>query len=816
MDNSAAAVTAVLDADDVSGVTNIEVTDADGADATAQAISLTFSAIAEATTQTFTVDGSIITDADDDLTVDGSNNATTTTTFDITGGAGDDILTGGDGADTITGGSGIDTLDGDAGNDIVTGGAGNDILTGGAGNDTVTGGDGNDIITVAAGTDNISGNAGNDTFTVGTNLTSADTLAGGDGTDILNIDAATVDADFTNVTSIETVQMRDTGTYTMGALASAAGVATITASTDAAFTLTGGSLTNNITVDAKTPANKADSYTTGSGDDTFIFDGTTGLEDGDIIVAGTGSNKIQLDNSAAGVTAVLDADDVSGVTNIELTDADGADATAQATSLTFSAVTEGTIQTFTVDGSIVTDADDDLTVAGANIAVVTTTLNITGGAGDDILGGGDGADTITGGSGADTITGDGGNDILTGGAGNDTFSTVVADLTGLDTVSGGDGTDILNITDTGTSIDEDFSNMTSVETITFANVANTITLGSKAAAAGIATVTGNGDVDTVTVGALFTNDVSITTAAGNDVVTGTGYTGKLTVNNSGGGTLALTLGTGTTALTGGAQVETVNTTADAFTSGDTITGAGGTDVINFTTAGTLTDADFTNVTTFETITAGNVAMNISLGAEAKAGGIVTVTLGNAANTVNASAYTTTALTITGGTGADTIQGGTGNDILSGGNGADVYKFNSTGALNGNDTITMVVADDTLNFSNMGSFTFNTVEAAVAGTTDVLLDNKITLLVNNGTSGDFDAASEIAAIIEGNGDAMHLASGAKGIVIAGSDADANDSAFIFLVDDSVGATQGTIAADDVVLIGTIATFDLDTLTTANFA
>ena len=64
--------------------------------------------------------------------------------------------------------------------------------------------------------------------------------------------------------------------------------------------------------------------------------------------------------------------------------------------------------------------------------------------------------------------------------------------------------------------------------------------------------------------------------------------------------------------------------------------------------------------------------------------------------------------------------------------------------------------------------------------------------------------------------MHLASGAKGIVIAGSDADANDSAFIFLVDDSVGATQGTIAADDVVLIGTIATFDLDTLTTANFA
>ena len=80
----------------------------------------------------------------------------------------------------------------------------------------------------------------------------------------------------------------------------------------------------------------------------------------------------------------------------------------------------------------------------------------------------------------------------------------------------------------------------------------------------------------------------------------------------------------------------------------------------------------------------------------------------------------------------------------------------------------------------------------------------------------DTIAEIVALIEGQGDSMHLSSGAKGIVIAGYDGDAGDTAKIYLVDDSVGATAGTIEADDVVIIGTLATFDVDTLTNFNFA
>ena len=279
----------------------------------------------------------------------------------------------------------------------------------------------------------------------------------------------------------------------------------------------------------------------------------------------------------------------------------------------------------------------------------------------------------------------------------------------------------------------------------------------------------------------------------------------------------MTLNSGTIALTGGAAIETVTVGAGTdLTSADTLTGAGGTDVIDFAAASTVTDAMFTNVTTFETITAGNFAQDITLGLLAKAAGIVTVTLGNATNTVNASAYTATTLTITGGSGADTIQGGTGADILSGGAGADVYKFNATGALNGNDTFTMVVADDKLDFSNMGSFTVDSTQISATGTTDVVIDNKIVYLDDATGLAAVNTTTLIAALIEGNGDAMHISSGGKAIILAGDNGAAGDEVLIYLVDDSVGAVAGTISADDIVLIGTTSgNIDLDTITPANF-
>ena len=119
-------------------------------------------------------------------------------------------------------------------------------------------------------------------------------------------------------------------------------------------------------------------------------------------------------------------------------------------------------------------------------------------------------------------------------------------------------------------------------------------------------------------------------------------------------------------------------------------------------------------------------------------------------------------------------------------------------------------------SGMYSFSFSgTTEAAYNGTADIVITNKIILLVDVDNATATDTITEIAADIQGAGTALELQSGGKAIVIAGNDIDAGDGAVIYLVDDSLGAVQGTISADDVVKIGTLATFDVDTLTGFNF-
>ena len=139
LDNSGGAVTATFDMDNISDVLAMTVADVDGDEANAEAVTITFSAITETTAQTVVLDASAITDADDDLVMTNSAESSTTK-FDIEGGAGDDVLIGSDGADTIVGGGGADTITGDAGDDNLTGGAGIDnyVFSDTNGTDTIT------------------------------------------------------------------------------------------------------------------------------------------------------------------------------------------------------------------------------------------------------------------------------------------------------------------------------------------------------------------------------------------------------------------------------------------------------------------------------------------------------------------------------------------------------------------------------------------------------------------------------------------------------------------------------------------------------
>jgi len=497
----------------------------------------------------------------------------------------------------------------------------------------------------------------------------------------------------------------------------------------------------------------------------------------------------------------------------------------------------------TIGASADTDADGSI--------ADETTATVTLGTNDD---------TVTGSASKDTVVLGSGSSYVALQGGDDTIQVSDADMDGFNTIDGGSGNDTIAIADDSGAdafIDNDFTGVTSVEALTFANNATTITIGAKGAAAGISSITGGTAADTFTLASLFTNNVTLSGGGGADSFVLTSYSGTASITG-GSGVDTITLGSGNATIVGndGADVVTlgagdVNITfsdgsddsaADVLivtngqlTAADVVVGGGGSDVIQTSGAVTFADSAFTYVSTVEVIDAAtnDGALTATLGTLAQAAGLVTISGGDAVDSINISAYTASATvtgaagadsivggsvadSIDGGTGNDTIRGGDGDDVLVGDAGADRFIFEATGADNGNDTITFVVADDFMNFGAfLPSGSFNSTVIEYNGTTDVDITNKVVLLAGaNGSNAAVDQASEIAALIQGNGDAMYLTSGGKGIVIAGDDSAAT-GAQIYFVNDSLGANVGTIETDDVVLVGTLATFDLDTLTIANF-
>lgn len=244
---------------------------------------------------------------------------------------------------TVTTGAGVDVIVSGAGNDIISTGAGADIITIGTGSVSVNAGDGNDIIIIAAAGD----------------LTSADTIDGGAGTDIIRVTGAEtfVDADFTNVSNVETLDLDGTAAINVnaGALTAAAfgnslvidatgltGAANINA---AAFTAT-----QTLTFDGGNAGTAADTIAGGAGAD--VINGGTGV---DTMTGGAGADRFLFETSAqtdavvAGTAVVIAADRITdfqaGVDDIVF--GIGANAFA-ATTLTFTTGTTANVTTFTM------------------------------------------------------------------------------------------------------------------------------------------------------------------------------------------------------------------------------------------------------------------------------------------------------------------------------------------------------------------------------------------------------------------------------------------------------------------------------------
>ncbi|MBD2497909.1 calcium-binding protein [Nostoc sp. FACHB-280] len=369
----------------------------------------------------------------------------------IEGRAGNDLIRGGDGVDYLSGGDGNDTIIGDRGNDTFVGGYGNDrlIWNNGDGSDRISGNSGYDVVEVnGAGVgDNFRLQADAQgraiferlnlvPFTLTVDTAEKFEINGQGGDDILDVNSLAG----TSITSVQ---------FTGGAghdLLDGRGTATplIGYGDEGNDTLYGG--TGNDRLDGGTGndlirgGDGVDYLSGGDGNDTIIGD-----RGNDTFAGGYGNDRLIWNNGDG-------SDRISGNSGYDVVEVNGAgvgdnfrlqaDAQGRAIfdrlNLVAFTLTVDTAEKFEINGQGGDDILDVNSLAGTSI----TSVQFTGGAGNDLLNGRDTATPLVGygDEGNDTLYGGTGNDYLYGGAGND----YLAGGAGNDYLSGGLGSDVLN------------------------------------------------------------------------------------------------------------------------------------------------------------------------------------------------------------------------------------------------------------------------------------------------------------------------------------------------------------------------------------
>ena len=138
---------------------------------------------------------------------------------------------------------------------------------------------------------------------------------------------------------------------------------------------------------------------------------------------------------------------------------------------------------------------------------------------------------------------------------------------------------------------------------------------------------------------------------------------------------------------------------------------------------TLTDSYFSGWSSVERLTTANGLNSITLGTNANAAGIATVTGGTGNDTLNASSYTisvnlsggngndsllsgSAAATLSGGSGNDSLFSGNANDTLSGGDGSDWIQGASSISVSQIDTLTGGAGNDTFVLGDTNNSYYN--------------------------------------------------------------------------------------------------------------
>ncbi|GEM_PF-657232 len=457
------------------------------------------------------------------------------------------------------------TFDGSAeldGNFDITDGAGDDVLTGGAQGDTFK--------LEKGGIDTVHGGGGDDTvFAFGT-ITAADTLDGGTGSNHLHLNGDYTGGNAlvlgaTTVTNFEEISFALGNSYdiTTNDATVAAGQTlqvdaqtnpgdTVTfdgsAETDGHFSMLGGPGTDIFTggglSDTFDMSNGGvDTVHGGGGDDTIGMGGT--LTAADTIDGGAGSDTVTL----AGAYSSLDLNSAH-ITNVETITFLGGFAES---AITLTGNISGGAAFLAINGLAAASLDFD-----GSGETGSTQLDITGSAGNDVLTGSANNDGFN-------LTA-GGDDTTHGGAGNDTFSFGGA-FTAADTIDGGANTDTI-------SLNGDYSAGLTLGATTITSIEN-IVISAAGHSYNLTTVDQNvasGATLTINASALGASDtLTFSGAAEND------------------GHFNIIGGAGSDTLTGGAQSDTFDLSVNDGTATDTAHGGGGNDGFTLNSAAAFND-----------------------------------------------------------------------------------------------------------------------------------------------------------------------------------------------------------------------------------
>ena len=587
--------------------------------------------------------------------------------------------------------------------------------------------------------------SGNDTITVGS-LTKDDKISGGNGVDKLVMDKATLTTQFTNVSGIETVAIKDAATIAVDASKLSAGVTTIELTVKDAADNTAVDASEVTNLDGQTVVIKKATEDAGNGGDA---DGTKVTITNKVDTASDTVNvvvdAIGVDGAGNGDDFGMDVIDVGNYETINLTSKKSTTVTAnEVKSLTDSSATA-----LNISG----DADLTITQTGTKLTKLDASalagkLNVT--------------------LGANKVA-------VTGTAKDDTF-VFAANLNNDDTVVGGEGADTLTATVTGLTATTGKLNISGVETITLDTTgANTLDL---SGVVGATSVSVSGNTQTIT-GLNLATKLIATDAATLKVTAAdaTGASDTLTVEQK--------LDADTTNVIEAKSIENLSLVLN-----DTNAGAGG--AANSATF-TISAFEGNSITVTESASTVTSGVNVALGNLHK--NVTSVNTAGVKGTQSASAAASTAAVTfsLAGAAAATV---TGSDY------ADTFNIASSGAVVHN--ITGGAGTDTTNISVKQGWVDPSAIATEKVNITVNAGDDVTLAQNKA----FNAASADITLAGGNSLSTFNNVANSGALLADAVKTFDASAFTGNIeigvatdklDDTVTITGGAIATDYVTSI-----------------